>query len=81
MHGEIEKIRKGKHGARSTKLANAIGLSEAPMLIDCRLACQLFKFEIFIITHQSKTYEYRESIMGLIGCRREKDNAGYYFKQ
>ena len=29
VHEEIEKIRRGKHGARSTKQAIAIGLSEA----------------------------------------------------
>jgi len=29
VHDEIEKIRKGKHGARSAKQAIAIGLSEA----------------------------------------------------
>ena len=29
VHDEIEKIRKGKHGARSTKQAIAIGLNEA----------------------------------------------------
>ena len=29
VHGEIEHIRQGKHGARSTKQAIAIGLSEA----------------------------------------------------
>jgi uncharacterized protein DUF6496 len=29
VHDEIEKIRKGEHGARSTKQAIAIGLSEA----------------------------------------------------
>jgi hypothetical protein len=29
VHAEIEKIRRGKHGARSTKQAIAIGLSEA----------------------------------------------------
>ncbi|TPJ82650.1 DUF6496 domain-containing protein [Mesorhizobium sp. B2-6-2] len=29
VHAEIDKVRKGKHGARSTKQAIAIGLSEA----------------------------------------------------
>jgi len=29
VHEEIDKIRRGKHGARSTKQAIAIGLSEA----------------------------------------------------
>ena len=29
VHEEIDKIRRGKHGARSTKQATAIGLSEA----------------------------------------------------
>ena len=29
VHDEIEKIRKGEHGARSAKQAIAIGLSEA----------------------------------------------------